>query len=358
MKVQEEEGFGTIRMCLHKMMLEQQSRLGSCNQLFSERLIGASGSEDLVIGEENKKKKCCVAETSMETATATTTTTEEAVKEVVAAEEMELVYRDVLAGATQATRKLVGSCKELTSQFRRSTAYKILTRTTQPSHAITVVFVSFILLVLWPNIVGQPSSHASKPGETVRPCVLTLLAYFGSFAMHFGAQMWMTFVSGLALYFNLPRHTFGRVQEILFPKYFSMGAGLSAVTLITFIKLQQTAHPELASASFHSWDPLLLLQLASLGLCTTLELVVWLYLAPPMLRLMHQKYHFEASETVGQEVGHFSGAENAQLQRSLHYKSVHKRFRQIHMTTAMANMVALACTVVHLHFLASRVELL
>lgn len=236
---------------------------------------------------------------------------------------------------------------------------RILTRTTQPSHAITLVFVSFILLVLWPNIVGQPSTIAS-PAKPVahRPSVFVSLAYFGSFAMHFGAQMWMTFVSGLALYFNLPRHTFGRVQEILFPKYFSMGAGLSAVTLITFIKLQQTAHPELTGASLHSWDPLLLLQLVSLALCAALELIVWLYLAPPMLRLMHQKYHFEASETVGQEVGHFAGAENAQLQRSLHFKSVHKRFRQIHMTTAMANMVALACTFVHLHFLASRVEML
>lgn len=339
-------------MCLHKMMLEHGagSRIGGTNQLFSEGLI--SGSEEVAIME---KRSCCVAETS-------TVEEKQAVEEVVeAGAAEELVYSDVLVGATQATRKFVESCKELTSQFRRSAAYKILTRTTQPSHAITLVFVSFILLVLWPNIVGQPSTSASLAKQATtssRPSVFVSLAYFGSFAMHFGAQMWMTFVSGLALYFNLPRHTFGRVQEILFPKYFSMGAALSAVTLVTFIKLQHTAHPELTSASFHSWDPLLLLQLVSLALCAALELIVWLYLAPPMLRLMHQKYHFEASETVGQEVGHFSGAENAQLQRSLHYKSVHKRFRQIHMTTAMANMVALACTFVHLHFLASRVEML
>lgn len=333
-------------MCLHKMTLELgvTSRLSSSNQLFSEGLI--SGAEDLAIVE----KKCCVAETE--------NVEEKQVVEEVPVQAEQLVYCDVLVGATQATRKFVEACKEVTSQFRRSTAYKILTRTTQPSHAVTLVFVSFILLVLWPNIVGQPASTEQQVTTSARPSVFVSLAYFGSFAMHFGAQMWMTFVSGLALYFNLPRHTFGRVQEILFPKYFSMGAGLSAVTLITFIKLQHTAHPELTSASFHSWDPLLLLQLVSLALCAALELIVWLYLAPPMLRLMHQKYHFEASETVGQEVGHFSGAENAQLQRSLHYKSVHKRFRQIHMMTAMANMVALACTFVHLHFLASRVEML
>lgn len=280
--------------------------------------------------------------------------------------EEEVLYRDVLVGATQATRQFFDCCKNLAAQFRRSIAYKILTRTTQPSHAISMLFVSFILLVLWPNLVGQASIAAGKAASTASTCpetqtrssVLVSLAYFGSFAMHFGAQMWMTFVSGLALYFNLPRHTFGRVQEILFPKYFSMGTALSVVTLLTFIKLQQTAHPELRTTALTSWDPLVVFQLGSLALCAALELVVWLYMAPPMLRLMHQKYHFESSETVGQEVGHFSGTENAQLCKSNHYQSVHKRFRQIHMATAMVNMVSLLCTFVHLHYLASRVQLL
>lgn len=280
--------------------------------------------------------------------------------------EGEVLYRDVLVGATEATRHFFDCCQDLVAQFRRSIAYKILTRTTQPSHAISMLFVSFILLVLWPNLVGQSSvavGEAASSGSTcpetpTRSNVLVSLAYFGSFAMHFGAQMWMTFVSGLALYFNLPRHTFGRVQEILFPKYFSMGTALSVVTLLTFIKLQQTAHPELRTTALTSWDPLVVFQLGSLALCAALELVVWLYMAPPMLRLMHQKYHFESSETVGQEVGHFSGTENAQLRRSNHYQTVHKRFRQIHMATAMVNMVSLLCTFVHLHYLASRVQLL
>ncbi|XP_055586957.1 transmembrane protein 205 isoform X2 [Uranotaenia lowii] len=225
-----------------------------------------------------------------------------------------------------------------------------------------MLFVSFILLVLWPNIMGHSKTVASLEDAVgtpkPQPSVLVALAYFGSFAIHFGAQMWMTFVSGLALYFNLPRHTFGRVQEILFPKYFTLGSVFSVITLITFIKLQHTAHPELINATFRSWDPVLLLQLVSLTICAVLELIVCLYLAPPMLRLMHQKYHFEAIETVGQEVGRFSGTENPTLRRSTHYQNVHKRFRQIHMITAMANMVALLCTFVHLHFMASRVQLL
>lgn len=332
-------------MCLRKMENCSVARLG--NQL----LTGA--------GDERRRSMLSSCEPCVEK--------ESPVVSGVEPEEMAL-YRDPLVGATQATRKVFDECKLLAAKFQRSTAYKILTRTTQPTHAISMVFVSFILLVLWPNIVGQTADTGSQqavidcPSKKLSPpttsTTLVSLAYFGSFAMHFGAQMWMTFVSGLALYFNLPRHTFGRVQEILFPKYFSMGSGLSVVTLVAFIKLQQTAHPELARAAFRSWDPLLLLQLATLGLCTSLELIVWLYLAPPMLRLMHQKYNFEASQTVGQEVGHFSGGENAQLRRSNPYQNVHKRFRQIHMVTAMTNMVALLCTFVHLHYLASRAVLL
>ncbi|XP_055530250.1 transmembrane protein 205 [Wyeomyia smithii] len=269
------------------------------------------------------------------------------------------LYRDILAGGTEATRKLFEGIMRGCEKLRRSTAYKILTRTTQPSHAISMLFVSFMLLVLWPNIVGQSAdadSECARPTAS-RAGVLVSLAYIGSFAMHFGAQMWMTFVSGLALYFNLPRHTFGRIQEILFPKYFSMGTALSVVTLLAFIKLQQAAHPELSTASLNNWEPTLLLQVVALALCAALELIVWLYMAPPMLRLMHLKYNFEARETVGQEVGQFSGTENAQLRRSNPYQNVHKRFRQIHMATAMTNMGSLLCTFIHLHYLASRVEL-
>lgn len=328
-------------MCLHNKM--EHHGLES-NQL----LDGASLSELCALQKRQEVIKKCLLE--------------KVPTEVKSEAKEDVVYVDPLVGATQATRQVFDTISNLQKRFQTSTIYKILTRTTQPSHAISMIFVSFILLVLWPNLVGQSSAEAGADNAAcpvAQPnSVLVSLAYFGSFATHFGAQMWMTFVSGLALYFNLPRHTFGRIQEILFPKYFSMGTALSVVTLLTFIKLQQTAHPELLSANIRTWDPLIVLQLVSLALCATLELIVWLYLAPPMLRLMHQKYHFEASETVGQEVGHYSGTENVQLRRSNYYLNVHKRFRQIHMITAMANMVSLLCTFVHLHFLASRVQLL
>lgn len=62
------------------------------------------------------------------------------------------------------------------------------------------------------------------------------LLYLGAFSTHFGAQIWMTFVSGLALYFSMPRHTFGHIQKILFPKYFLLNSVLSLVTLYVFVR--------------------------------------------------------------------------------------------------------------------------
>lgn len=65
---------------------------------------------------------------------------------------------------------------------------------------------------------------------------LWTLLYLGSFSMHFGAQIWMTFISGLSLYFSIPRHTFGCVQIVLFPKYFLLNAVLSFITLTVFLR--------------------------------------------------------------------------------------------------------------------------
>lgn len=74
------------------------------------------------------------------------------------------------------------------------------------------------------------------------------LLYLGAFSTHFGAQIWMTFVSGLALYFAMPRHTFGHIQKILFPKYFLLNSVLSLITLYVFLR----AH----SSHLNSWEVL------------------------------------------------------------------------------------------------------
>ena len=97
--------------------------------------------------------------------------------------------------------------------------------TTQPAHVVTTIAVLMVSLMLIPT---------ERRTSTQSP--LWSLIYMGCFSAHFGAQLWMTFVSGLSLYFALPRHTFGNVQKVLFPKYFLVNAILSLITLYVFLR--------------------------------------------------------------------------------------------------------------------------
>lgn len=272
------------------------------------------------------------------------------------------LHQDVLQKATRATRVLFHYLRHQSTRFERSPLFKILTGTTQPSHAISAIVLSLVVVALWPNLIG--SSESSKCAQSQQnqlaseqSSIFTQIAYLGSFAVHFGAQIWMTFVSGLALYFSLPRHTFGRIQEVLFPKYFTLGTSLSTISLLCFVDLRRTKQPELAERHLAHWDTSDLVQIVALGATAALELFVRLYLAPPMLRLMHEKHRFEAQADLGQEIGQFDGVGNGRLERSQHYKRTHKKFRQIHMTIAILNMITLSCTCVHLLYLATRIQI-
>lgn len=246
---------------------------------------------------------------------------------------------DLLAIFTRLTKKIFERVNQVTTKVQKSSTYRILSKTTQPAHVIAVSIVSFVLLAVWPNLLEneEAAMNANK-----RRSGLALITYLGAFATHFGAQIWMTFVSGLALYFALPRHTFGLCQQILFPKYFAMNSMLSILTLILFIKV-------IAGR----WEFSSYVQVIALSTCAVIEVTVRLYLAPPLLRLMREKHKFEVTVGSGQEVGTL---EPGDLVKCPHYQGIHKAFRRIHMTVAMGNMTVLVCTFLHLHYLASKIS--
>ncbi|EFN81882.1 Transmembrane protein 205 [Harpegnathos saltator] len=169
----------------------------------------------------------------------------------------------------------------------------------------------------------------------------TSFIYLASFVMHFGAQIWMTFVSGLSLYFALPRHTFGEVQRVLFPRYFTINACLSLTTLLIFVK----HHPP------HTWDTEIAIQVGGMSGAFFLELLIRLYLTPPLLRLIVLKNNLERTAGVGNEIGrHNTGP----LKHCPHYLNIHHTFRRVHVYIAVGNMLTMACTVLHLHYIASK----
>nr|XP_014086050.1 transmembrane protein 205 isoform X2 [Bactrocera oleae] len=224
--------------------------------------------------------------------------------------------------------------------------YRLLTRTTQPAHIVAVCVLTFVTFTVWPDIIDTRNASSRRISEQDRNeqhNTLAAIAYLGAFATHFGAQIWMTFISGLSLYFSLPRHIFGQCQQILFPRYFAMSSILSISMLILFVKYFLT-----------SWNATAIVQLIALSVTVFIEIIIRLYLAPPMLRLMHEKYRIEGAIGSGREVG---SLEQGDLIQCPHYQRIHKTFRRIHMTIAMGNMSVLLATCLHLYFLASKIQI-
>ncbi|KAH8344818.1 hypothetical protein KR067_008281 [Drosophila pandora] len=275
---------------------------------------------------------------------------------------MEPSMDDALAIGTQMTRQVSERITYLVAQLQASRLYTILTRTTQPAHLIAVCILAFVMMTVGrdlidpattttttatTSVVDSSLADATSSQSTTRSStggsVLAALIYLGAFATHFGSQIWMTFVSGLSLYFSLPRHVFGQCQQILFPRYFAFNAMLSLTMLVVYAKY-----------FLSGWTTSAGIQMGSLALAAGIEVVVRLYLVPPMLRLMHEKYRIEDAIGSGQEVGSLVQGD---LVDCPHYQRIHKGFRRIHMTIAIGNMTVMLTTCLQLYFLASKIRL-
>lgn len=246
-------------------------------------------------------------------------------------------YRDILATVTEKQRVVVWAVYDRIGKWQQTKSYKILFHTTQPAHILMLIAVTTIAMLL--NPLKKRSEVHTQPSPFIS------LVYLSAFMMHFGAQMWMTFVSGLSLYFAVPRHTFGEVQQVLFPRYFGLNSFLSLVTLVIFVKLHPTS----------TWDAHLALQVGAMAVCFFLELLIRLYLAPPLLSLIAAKIAMEKAAGVGLEVGrHDPGP----LAKCPHYIKIHKAFRKVHMLIAIGNLMSMACTLLHLLYLANKLSVL
>ncbi|CAH1153446.1 unnamed protein product [Phaedon cochleariae] len=236
---------------------------------------------------------------------------------------------DILAVSTRYTKDFFAYLQSQYHRFLTTNFYKILVYTTQPAHFVTAVSVIWIAYLMYPSKSHTPMSP------------LWNLVYLGSFSAHFGAQIWMTFVSGLALYFTLSRHTFGTIQQVLFPKYFLMNAVLSLITLVIYLRTNNHKFNETET----------IIQTTAMSLCFMVELIVRLYLSPPLLSLIGEKHLIEKEAGIGMEIGKIN---LGSLKNCPFYMKIHKKFRKIHMTIAMLNLIAMACTVLQLYYLSHK----
>ncbi|CAB3241210.1 unnamed protein product [Arctia plantaginis] len=224
---------------------------------------------------------------------------------------------DLLAVSTQYSKVVYEFFKEATVRLQETKAYVIATRTTQPFHFALGILVCF----LW--LSSSEGSSSNMRGWTA--------LYVGAVATHLGAQIWMTLISGVVLYFSLPRHEFGRVQTVLFPVYYAFNAVISLLALVSYYRMQC-----LTKFENTSW-----VQLALLLAVFSIESYVRLRLVRPMLRAKHVKTQMEEAAGNGNEVGRLVLGELAHCPR---YLRVLKTFRTYHSSIAMGTMIALGCS--------------
>ncbi|KAG6441911.1 transmembrane protein 205 [Manduca sexta] len=223
---------------------------------------------------------------------------------------------DLLAVSTQYTKVAYDLFKQGLVRMQESKAYVIATRTSQPYH----VALAILVLLAW---LSRPGSASNLRGWRA--------LYVTAVATHLGAQIWMTLVSGIVLYFSLPRHEFGRVQTVLFPVYYAFNATVSLLGLLAYFRTQC-----LTKFENTSW-----VQLALLLAVFSIESYVRLRLVRPMLRAKHVKTQMEEAAGGGQEVGRLILGELAHCPR---YLRVLKTFRTYHSSIAMGTMISLGCS--------------
>ncbi|XP_014278433.1 transmembrane protein 205 [Halyomorpha halys] len=243
---------------------------------------------------------------------------------------------DILGRSVSAQRRMLESWTSFVDRTSHNQNFQRVLESSQPVHllAVLIIILAFSTLL--------PSDHHGL--EEQGKSTFTFFAYILATSLHAGAQFWMTFISGLSLYFSLPRHAFGDVQKVLFPRYFTFNSLLSAVTLLTFTHLQ----------SHMDWTLRHYIQVGALLCCFLSEALSRLYIAPEVVSQMKKVRKIELTvEGVGQEVGrHKPGV----LASCPEYVNTYSVFRKLHMQMAIVNIFTMACSTVHLLYLSQSIK--
>ncbi|RUS91635.1 hypothetical protein EGW08_000608, partial [Elysia chlorotica] len=182
---------------------------------------------------------------------------------------------------------------------------------------------------------SSQAEGASVPGVT------NGMLHLGSFGANFGAQMWVSFVAGLTMFYSLPRHLFGKVQSRLFPMFYLWSLFFSAVTLSTFLE----RHP------YDTWDSSLSVRAVILIVCFLTAAVNSLFVSRVIVSAMLQVFRKEVEAGMGDVIGH---ANSIELKKDPEYCRSYRTFRRFHGLSAMLVVTSMVCNVVYLYHIMSQ----
>jgi len=173
---------------------------------------------------------------------------------------------------------------------------------------------------------------------------LTVLHLF-SFASEFGCSMWTSFVGGLIMFHNLPRHVFGRLQAKLFPRYFQFS--IIFVTLSccarAFTSMERLGSGFTFGTHFsEDWDLYTKLVLLMINL---------FYMEPITTEIMFTRHILEKKLGTGHEVGQLKSS-NPEIANNPELVAMTREFGKWHGMSTSVNLICLILGCVHIWSLA------
>ncbi|KAL2556604.1 Late embryogenesis abundant protein (LEA) family protein [Forsythia ovata] len=170
------------------------------------------------------------------------------------------------------------------------------------------------------GVILSPETFGSKSEDQHPPKISTLLklAHLLCFSTAWGAALWVTFIGGIIMFKNLPRHQFGNLQSKMFPAYFSMAAEKYQLGFLV------------AAFAFN---------LSNLVVFT-----------PMTIKMMKQRHKIEKEANIGEETGWTKNQEVAKKNPKL--AAMNKKFGMIHGLSSLANIMSFCSLAMHSWYLA------
>ncbi|KAL8527241.1 hypothetical protein ACS0TY_005211 [Phlomoides rotata] len=197
------------------------------------------------------------------------------------------------------------------------------------------------------GVIFSPETFGSIAGGQKSQLFVTLLklSHLLCFSTAFGAALWVTFIGGIIMFKNLPRHQFGNLQSKMFPAYFSMVGVCCAVAVGSFGYL----HPWKTSGATEKY------QLGFLLAAFAFNLSNLIIFTPMTIEMMKQRHKIEREENIGEEVGWTKNKEVAKKNPKL--AAMNKKFGMIHGLSSLANIFSFGSLAIHSWYLAGKLDL-
>uniref|UniRef100_A0A2N9J846 TMEM205-like domain-containing protein n=1 Tax=Fagus sylvatica TaxID=28930 RepID=A0A2N9J846_FAGSY len=207
-----------------------------------------------------------------------------------------------------------------------------------------LVAVAFLAI----GVLFSPETFGSKSdgqNSTTKLATFLKLAHILCYSTAFGSALWVTFIGGIIMFKNLPRHQFGNLQSKMFPAYFSMVGICCAVSVGSFGYL----HPWKSSSIAEKYQLGFLLSAFAFNLSN-------LFVFTPMtIEMMKQRHKVEKESNIGEEVGWSKNVEVAKVNPKL--KGMNKKFGMIHGFSSLANILSFGSLAMHSWYLAGKMDL-